>query len=988
MVCLLRSAVQRDYISDPVRGTEDIRRALCLSIENQSQLEFQKPSILDEDFTNLRNVAEFDFQDVDLNSQELEILKRSIVKYAKVFEKPSPKNPAKVVPHSVDTGESKPISQIPYRAGYKERQVIEEHVKKMLDDGIIKDSKSPWASPVVLVNKKDGSIRFCVDYRKLNAVTSKDVYPIPRIDDSLNALGGMKYFSTFDLAQGYWQTPMDEDAKPKTAFTTHCGLYEFNVMPFGLCNAPATFQRSMDLVLAGIKWKSCLVYIDDIIVFSETFEKHIKDLEELFERLSNFNLKLKASKCFFCKKSVEYLGHIVSKNGIEVNPKKVQAAKELKAPKNVTDVKSFLGLTGYYRKFIRNYAKIAEPLIKLTRTTKTEFDWTDKCEDAFLKLKESLVDAPILRYPDFTRKFKIQTDACDAGLGAVLAQDFEEGEATIAYASRTLMEAERKWTTREKEGLAVIWACELFRPYIIGQRFIVETDHESLKWLLNSKNGGRIARWNMRLQEFDMEIRHRKGKQNANADGLSRNPIEDVFKTSDEDPLDKYSCELNAVEVVIPKRTKTVTFPAIETFKTQQSEDIKVGRIKQYLECKTIEEMDKLFTPEERSKMSQICKFYGLRDDGIVVHYKDLRRNGIVKRCEQIVVPSKLVDTIMYYCHDSVLSAHPGIYRTQQSIQNRFYFDRMMVKIKRYVKKCLKCNQHKYSQPKSQGMMQVFASLKPFDIVGIDIVGPFRVSNKGNKFILVMMDHFTRWVELRALPEVTAAAVCQALFDEIICRHGCPEKILSDQGQQFVGDVMKELCIKLGIKKIQTSPYHPQTNAHVERFNRYLVTAMRMYVNSTLKNWDEQLSAIAFAYRTGYNASTGDTPYFLIHGRNPKMPLDVELEFDSNGELKSKDDLVTGLKRALKAAQEMQKSSIDKNKRLYDKHQVEREFASGDLVMLYYPNKLLNKLARRCTGPYRVIEKVSPVNYKICDMKGENHMIVHVQTNQEVFRLK
>jgi hypothetical protein len=303
----------------------------------------------------------------------------------------------------------------------------------------------------------------------------------------------------------------------------------------------------------------------------------------------------------------------------------------------------------------------------------------------------------------------------------------------------------------------------------------------------------------------------------------------------------------------------------------------------------------------------------------------------------------------------------------------------MLIKIKRYVKRCLKCNQHKYSQPKTQGMMQVFASIKPFDVVGVDIVGPFKVSNRGNKYILVMMDHFTRWVELKALPEVSAEAVCQAIFDEIICRHGCPEKILSDQGQQFVGDVMKALCAKLGVKKIQTSPYHPQTNAHVERFNRYLVTAMRMYVNSTLKNWDEQLSAIAFAYRTGYNASTGDSPYFLIHGREPKMPLDVELQFKSNGELKSKDDLVVGLKRALKAAKDMQKNSIEKNKRIFDGHQKEEEFKPGDLVMLYYPNKLLNKLAKRCTGPFRIMEKTSPVNYKICDLQMKQEMIVHVQ---------
>ena len=968
--------------SMPVKRTDDVVTPKEVIRENLPSTNLQ--NIRNEDFTNFSFINEFNFDDMDLTPKEIVILKKTICKYAKVFEKPTPQNPAKVVGHSVDTGQSKPINQVPYRAGFKERQVIEEHVNKMLDDGVISESKSPWASPVVLVSKKDGSIRFCVDYRKLNAVTMKDVYPIPRIDDSLNALGGMKYFSTFDLAQGYWQTPMEEDSKAKTAFTTHCGLYQFNVMPFGLCNAPATFQRSMDLVLAGIKWKSCLVYIDDIIVFSKTFEEHIAELEELFTRLNKFNLKLKASKCFFCKKSVEYLGHVVSKHGIQVDQKKVRAAQDLKPPQNVTEVKSFLGLTGYYRRFIRNYAKIAEPLTSLTRTTKSEFDWNEKCDEAFENLKAKLIEAPILRYPDFNRVFKIQTDASDAGLGAVLSQEFDDGEAAIVFASRTLHEGERKWSTREKEALAVIWACELFRPYIIGQKFIVETDHESLKWLLNSSNGGRIARWNIRLQEFDMEIRHRKGKQNANADAFSRNPgvQEDRILDVDE-TMNKFERQVNAVEVVIPKKPKKTVIPSIEEFAKLQKEDLKVGRIVRYLECKTISQMDEQFTAEERQKLAHLSKFYGLRDDGILIHYQTFKRHGISRRVNQIVVPEKLIDTIMYYYHDNMLSAHPGIFRTQRNIQDRFYFDGMLWKIKRYVKRCLKCNQHKYSQPKSQGLMQIFASVKPFDVVGIDIVGPFKISNKGNKYILVMMDHFTRWVELRALPEVTAQAVCQALFDEIICRHGCPEKILSDQGQQFVGDVMKELCEKLGIKKIQTSPYHPQTNAHVERFNRYLVTAMRMYVDSTLKNWDEQLSAIAFAYRTGYNASTGDTPYYLIHGRNPKMPTDVELNYDSNGFLKDKEDLVVGLKRAIDAAREMQRGSIEKNKRLYDGHQKEKIFAPGTLVMLYYPNKLLNKLSKRCTGPYRVLKQLSPVTYEIEDLRGSERQIVHVQRIKE-----
>jgi hypothetical protein len=295
--------------------------------------------------------------------------------------------------------------------------------------------------------------------------------------------------------------------------------------------------------------------------------------------------------------------------------------------------------------------------------------------------------------------------------------------------------------------------------------------------------------------------------------------------------------------------------------------------------------------------------------------------------------------------------------------------------IKRFVKGCLKCNKNKYSQPVRQGKMEVFEALRPFEILGIDIVGPFKVSNRGNKFILVMIDHFTRWVELKAMSEITAEAVCQVLFEEIICRHGCPTKILSDQGKQFISEVLADMCRRLGIKKIQTSPYHPQTNAHAERFNRYLNTAMRMYVDSTLKNWDEFLPAIAFAYRSGFSEAIGTTPFFLVHGRDPVLPEDVEYGL-------KKDDMVNnavwGLKIAMKHARKTQSESIRRNKAYYDQSKTDIKFYPGDKVMLYYPNQLINKLKPKCKGPFRVIERISNINYKIQDLRGQKNQVVHV----------
>ena len=371
---------------------------------------------------------ELDWSNTNLDPLQLEEVKQLVKKFSNLFMKS--KNgvgTTNCVSHSIDTGEALPVNQPPYRAGYKERQVIEDQVKDLLDRKLIQPSSSPWASPVVLVNKKDGSVRFCIDYRKLNQITIKDVYPLPRIDDCLNALGNAQYFSTFDLASGYWQIPMNEKDREKTAFISHCGLYEFSVMPFGLCNAPATFQRYMDQCFAGLKWISCLIYLDDIIVFSSTFDQHLNDLEEVFKRLQVAGLTLKPSKCFICREKLIYLGHEVSALGIKPDPNKVQAVQKIKTPTNKTELRCFLGLCSYYRKFIKNFAKIAAPLHQLTHDG-VLFKWKKIHQDAFEKLKLYLVTAPILSHPNFEYPFIIQTDASIESIGAVWCQKIEERE--------------------------------------------------------------------------------------------------------------------------------------------------------------------------------------------------------------------------------------------------------------------------------------------------------------------------------------------------------------------------------------------------------------------------------------------------------------------------------------------------------------------------------------------------------------------------------
>ncbi|KAJ8028019.1 hypothetical protein HOLleu_30140 [Holothuria leucospilota] len=429
-----------------------------------------------------------------------------------------------VVKHVIDTGNAHPVRQAPRRLPYHHKLQAQIEVENMLEQGVISPSKSAWASPVVLVRKKDGTIRFCVDYCKLNDLTIKDAFPLPRIDDSLDTLSGAKWFSVFDLRSGYWQVEVDPADKNKAAFTSGTGLYEFSVMAFGLCNAPSTFQRLMEQVLSGLHWRTCLIYIDDIIIYARTFDEHIVRLREVIGRLRDAGLKLKPSKCELFRKKVKYLGHVVSEKGVEADPEKVESVVKWPTPRSVKDVRRFIGFCSYYRKFIQDFAYIASPLHMLTRKGE-RFTWTDECQEAFQRLKLELTKAPVLAYPNFHETFILDTDASSAGVGAVLSQVIDGKERPVAYASRTLSRAESKYSVTRKELLAVVTFIKHFRPYLCGKRFTLRTDHGSLRWLFNFKQPeGQIARWLEVLASYDFDIVHRPGRKHVNADSLSRDP--------------------------------------------------------------------------------------------------------------------------------------------------------------------------------------------------------------------------------------------------------------------------------------------------------------------------------------------------------------------------------------------------------------------------------------------------------------------------------
>lgn len=426
--------------------------------------------------------------------------------------------------HRINSRDAHPVRMPPYRLPHAYRDQVLAELKDMLDTGIIEPSNSEWASPMVIVRKKDGGIRLCVDYRRLNSVTAVDPYPMPRIDDLIDRLGHAKYISTLDLSRGYWQVPVAESDRPKTAFTTHTGLFQFRVMPFGLSGAPATFQRMMDGLLQG-KGQFAAAYLDDLVVYSETWKEHCHHLRQVLLRLRENGLTAKPAKCQFGMRQCVYLGHVVGGGQVHPEPSKLTAVENFPTPSTKKQVRAFLGLTGYYRRFMADYANLAAPLTDLTRKAAANtVIWTPKCEHSFQELKRLLCAAPVLHSPDFASPFILQTDASDRGVGAVLAQKGEDNcDHPVAYFSRKLLPRELRYSTIEKECLAIRLGIQAFRVYLLGRRFRVQTDHRALQWLDKLKDSNaRLTRWSLALQPYDFDVEHRPGTSNANADALSR----------------------------------------------------------------------------------------------------------------------------------------------------------------------------------------------------------------------------------------------------------------------------------------------------------------------------------------------------------------------------------------------------------------------------------------------------------------------------------
>ena len=896
-----------------------------------------------------------------------------IGKYQDVFnyDKKS-KGRTNVVRHKIDTGGARPIRQTARRLPLAKREEAEKIIEEMKTEGVIEPSNSPWASPVVLVKKKDGSTRFCVDYRQLNNVTKKDSYPLPRIDDTLDTLAGSRIFSTLDLKSGYWQVDLEPNDREKTAFTIGTGLWQFTVMPFGLCNAPATFERLMENVLAGLSWKTCLVYLDDIIVVGKTFEDHMKNLEEVFERLKKANLKLSPKKCHLFQQEVHYLGHVVSGKGIAVDPNKIKAVKDWPVPKDKHELRSFLGLCTYYRRYVPGFANIAKPLTRLTEEGR-RFNWEKDCQTAFEQLKHFLTSAPILSYPLPEGKFVLDTDASNVGIGGVLSQVQNGQEKVLAYFSKTLSRPERNYCVTRKELLAVVKSVEHFYKYLYGRKFLIRTDHAALKWLLQFKNPeGQVARWIERLQEYDFEIEHRPGTSHRNADALSRRPCQEDCK---------HCCRLEEKLATLTRTTVVDDRWQPEDLRKDQEKD---PDLKIILEWKN---GDSRPVWEDVARHSQNVKSYWAQWDSIMVE------DGILKRAMentegtetkvQLIIPRNRVPEVLKEIHDGSGGGHFGVSKTLEKLRQRFYWINCKEDVKEWCKKCVVCAGSNGPHRKRKAPMRQYNVGSPFERIAIDVAGPFPESNDGNKYIIVVMDYFSKWVEAYALPNQEAVTVAEALVKECICRFGVPRELHSDQGRNFESAVFQNICKILGINKTRTTALHPQSDGMVERMNRTINRYLSKVVSDHQRDWDRHLHLFLMAYRSAVHETTGQTPANILFGRELRLPCD--LVFGSKpGEDLAGEDYVTCLRKRMDGIHERVRSNIqdasDKMKDHYDIRAEKGGYQPGDLVWLYNPQKrrgLSPKLQRNWEGPYEIMKRINDVVYRIRKTPNGKPRVVH-----------
>lgn len=877
-----------------------------------------------------------------------------------------------LVEYHIDTGSHRPIRQPLRRHPIAHQQIIDEHVDRMLAQGIVEPAASPWTSNVVLVRKKDGQYRFCIDYRRLNAVTYPDAYPLPRIESCLDALDGSSWFSTLDLRSGYWQVKQNPQDADKTAFITRRGCFRFRVLSFGLTNAPSVFQRLMDLVLSGLTWEICLVYIDDVIVFARSFGEQVSRLETVLQRLQNARLKLKPGKCCLFRREVKFLGYIVSKQGIRTDPAKVSAVTTWSIPQNLTELRAFLGLCSYYRRFVHGFADVAAPLHELTKKGRC-FTWDTRCQAAFDELKRRLTSAPILGLPRNEGTYYLDTDASEESVGAILSQLQDGEERVIAYSSRRISDVEKRYSTTRKELLAVVFGLRQYRQYLLGRRSVLRTDHAALQSLRRTPEPvGQAGRWLDFIEQFDLVVKHRAGAQHRNADALSRRPVDgNDFKATT-------ACAVNSEN----SQMEDIWAPA--ALASAQASDKEFGSL--YLLRLNSDDPPPISAVQ---RCGEECKVYLAQWPQLCMHdnvlYRRFLRPDGTTQSLQLIPPVKLRQEIIRLAHSGMTGGHLGLKKTLDQVARRCYWKGWRSDVNRFVRSCQDCCRYHRGPPPKRGALQDMSVGAPMERWEIDLTGPHPRSRKGNIYILTCIDQFTKWAEAIALPNKEAVTVSRVLMEQVFSRFGFPIQLLSDQGKEFDSIVLRELCRLMGIDKVRTSCYKPSTNGCVERLHRTINGMIGRVISESQREWDELLPSVMAAYRSSRHEATGLSPNYLTFGREVRAPLDVVLGPPEDRDLEaSVDDFVNKMHDRLVTAYEIAREQLqvtaDRSKHYYDLRVRPVEISVGSWVWMYSPRKYVGrspKWQKNYSGPFLVEDRLSDVLYRIRRSRKANSLLVH-----------
>lgn len=889
------------------------------------------------------------------------------------------------IKHRIILEDDVPVKQ-PYRPiPPSQIEEVRQHITDLLNTGVIEESQSPYASPIVIVKKKNGKIRKCCDYRSLNRKTRKNSFPLPRIADSLDRLHGSKFFSCLDLKSAYNQVEVDEQDQHKTAFTTPFGLYEYKRMPFGLCNSPATFQNLMQTVFRKEIFAFLLVFLDDILVYSNTVDSHIEQLGIVFQRLSEHGLKIEPAKCKFFQQEVSYLGWRVNQHGIRSCPDKVSAVCDWPKPTCPADLRTFLGMVGYHRRGIQGFSQIASPLYDLLnmyppgrrkgRPKKvikpSDWNWSSAHQKAFDCLKEKLITAPVLAFPDFNKPFVLEVDASHRGLGAVLLQDQEDGRRVIAYASRGLRRAERQmpnYSTMKLELLGLKWAiAEKFKDYLCGNHFTVYTDNSPVCHIMKTAKLKAVEqRWVADLARFDFDIKYKPGKCNGSADALSRKPgmsEEEVIAALGVTVIPQSLRETLSKQISVDVAATDVSIEIIPSLshsllKKSQLEDLDIVQLVKWVREKNYPSAKIQQTLSKQTK--QILRQWDRLKVCEGVLYRQVEIGGLPVL--QAVIPAKLRNMVLEYSHDRM--GHQGYERTEQILRSKCYWPNLAQDVRQWRDQCTRCTLACLPHRPIKTPMQPVVAHAPLEILAIDFTILEKSSN-GIENVLVITDVFSKYTIAIPTRNQSAMTVAKALVKHWFLVYGIPQRIHSDQGRCFEAKIMKDLYKLYQVKKTKTCPYTPRSNGQCERFNRSMHDLLRTLELEKKRRWTDHLQELTHAYNITPHSSTGVSPFVIMFGREPKLPLDFILGQPTS----ESGHWIAKHQEALKTTGDIVRTNLNKaasqRKKNYDRNAREDTLPVGSRVVV----------RSRPLGRNKIQDAWHPEIYEIIQQEGDVYTI-------------